>query len=163
MNTLTRGFVAPLILIIAVLLVLGGGTYYYAQIKVNFNSMGSSDAIRISILAAERNDPLMCNKIKLSKLSVYGPQSSLINECFLNLAVLTQNKKICDLIPLDNGNNETYKNYCYKQSSNDLNPIMCEKFRDSRDSTEWLNCMDELQQKDLDRRNNVVTQDETVN
>jgi hypothetical protein len=100
---------------------------------------GSVDAAKISVRAAESNNPSLCRQIKLSLGSTYGSESDLINECFYRIAVYSANRNVCDSI-----SNLSYKEHCYSESISNRSPILCQKFQYSGENDKWLACMNEL-------------------
>ncbi len=133
-------FIKLLSIFVVLILIIGIG-YWIKQTYVDGKiiASGSVDAANISVKAAENNNPSLCRQIKLSTFSTYGPESSLINECFYRLAVYSRNKDICNNI-----SDSSYKENCYAESISNASPILCQKFQYSGKNTEWLTCMNDL-------------------
>lgn len=91
-------------------------TFYYF-IKVNYIYFGRASAIEVAKIAAEKKDPLICERVKVYWPFMSPPEISVRTECLFRVSDLLMDRSICERIRLisDSPNVENYIEMCKAQ------------------------------------------------
>lgn len=135
-------------LFIVVLLGIISFVIYKYNFGDTFLIRGSVDVVKVAIKAAEAGDPSLCTKLKVAPLAVYDG-SSMIPQCYYNLAVYSHNNELCKLAA------PAYDiKHCQQEVDSGTSTILCEKVRYSGAAGEWNKCMYDLQMKAINSGKN---------
>lgn len=80
-------------MIVCIIIAIIAGRHFYIRAHY-FLAYSTSDVDKFAALIAERNDPLLCNKIIPKFFGV--SESELQNDCFRQVAKLLQDDRVCD-------------------------------------------------------------------